>query len=275
MLHRKLYAQAITGMLSVAMLFMALPMGEACAATSAGENHPAESQPGGELSALIDSWTASTPSNGIDQPTAQADPSLAIYLTFDDGPDPKWTPQVLSLLDQYHAKATFYMIGRNAYSFPELVLQLAENGQFLGNHSFNHADLSTLSYGSFYAEVADTTDTIRTALAGHAELAGQVTPCLRPPYGAVGGSFYDYTFRMNYAVSMWQIDTLDWAGTEPEEILSSVVDNLQPFKVVLMHDGGEKRANTIAGLHLVLHELTMRGYQFLPYCTANGQAYNP
>jgi len=227
----------------------------------------------GDLDALVSKWTA--PETAAPQPTVLPGPKpdFAVYLTFDDGPDPKWTPKVLDLLTRYHAAAVFYMLGKNVATFPELVLQMAENGQFLGNHSYNHADLAKLDYGNFYAEVKDTTEAIEQALSGHPELLGQVTPCLRPPYGSVGGEVYNYAYRMGYAVSMWQLDTSDWASPDPAEILDNVVQNVAPNKVILMHDGGEYRTNTIEALGLVLHELTLEGYQFLPLCTAQGQAY--
>ncbi|MEA4958546.1 MAG: polysaccharide deacetylase family protein [Anaerolineaceae bacterium] len=225
------------------------------------------------LAKAVNAWTETLQPTPEPTIPPRPNPDLGVFLTFDDGPDPKWTPQVLDLLTRYGAVATFYMIGRNATSFPELVLDLAEHGQYLGNHTYNHADLAKLGYSGFYAEVIDTTEAIEQALNGHPELLGQVTPCLRPPYGSVGGEVNNYAYRMGYAVSMWQLDTSDWASPDPAEILDNVVQNVAPNKVILMHDGGEYRTNTIEALGLVLHELTLEGYQFLPLCTAQGQAY--
>ncbi|MFZ3069860.1 MAG: polysaccharide deacetylase family protein [Anaerolineaceae bacterium] len=226
-----------------------------------------------QFSQLVDQWTEPelSPADSLDLPTAN--PDNVIYLTFDDGPDPHWTSQILELLQRYHATATFYMIGRNARTYPKIILQVAEAGQMIGLHGYNHIELSNLGYQDFYLEVDDTATAIHDALADHPELESQITPCLRPPYGAVNDDVYTYASQMNYAISLWQLDTRDWTGISADEIFASVIENLQPYKVVLMHDGGEDRSETVRGLGLLLHELTLRGYTFQPYCTASGQEY--
>ncbi len=226
-----------------------------------------------ELDSLVDHWTEPELPTAPEPDLPQANPDQVIYLTFDDGPDPDWTPQILELLQRYHAIGTFYMIGRNARSFQETTLQVAQAGQMIGLHGYNHIDLSKLSYTDFYLEVADTATAIKEALAGHPELKAQLTPCLRPPYGAVSDSLYSNADSMNYAISMWHLDTRDWAGLDEQEIFDNAIKDLQPYKVVLMHDGGEDRTETVRGLELLLHELTLRGYVFLPYCIASGQEF--
>jgi len=154
-------------------------------------------------------------------------------------------------------------------------LQVAEGGNTIGLHGYNHLDLTKLGYSDFYLEVVDTRAAIADALAANPQVEGALTPCLRPPYGAVNQDVYAYAAQMNYALSFWHIDTRDWSGISPDEILATVSANIAPYKVILMHDGGEKRENTLQGLELVLHELTLRGYSFAPYCTASGQAFTP
>ncbi len=223
---------------------------------------------------LVNNWTAPDQPAESAQDLPQANPDLVIYLTFDDGPDPDWTPQVLALLQKYHATAVFYEIGRNARTYPQISLQVAEAGQMIGLHGYNHIELPKLGYNDFYLEVIDTRDAIVDALSSRPDLEGQLTPCLRPPYGAVNDNVYSYAYNMNYAISMWHLDTRDWTGITGEEILETVERELEPYHVVLMHDGGEDRSETVRGLELVLHELTLRGYHFEPYCTATGQEYN-
>jgi len=99
-----------------------------------------------------------------------------------------------------------------------------------------------------------------------------VTKCLRPPYGKSNETVYAYAMTMGYSISMWNLDTRDWAGLAPEVILTNFTDKLQPDRVVLFRDGGEDRQNTIESLDLVLHELIMQEYEILPYCTESGQA---
>jgi peptidoglycan/xylan/chitin deacetylase (PgdA/CDA1 family) len=225
------------------------------------------------LTSFVDNWThyaVQDQANSTPLPTA--DPEKKVYLTFDDGPDPVWSPQVLTVLRKYQAHATFFMIGRNASTFQETVLQIASDGNTLANHSYNHYDLTTLNFQGFSLEVGDTEQSIRKALKGRPELAGQVTKCLRPPYGKSNETVYAYATQMGYSISMWNLDTRDWAGLAPEAILTNFSDKLQPDRVILFHDGGEDRQNTIEALDLVLHELIMQGYEILPYCTEAGQA---
>ena len=200
------------------------------------------------------------------------EPIKPVYLTFDDGPDPNWTPKVLSLLNRYNAKATFYMLGRNVASYPELVVDLAKAGQSLANHSFNHPSFNSLSYEAIGREVGDTTWVTRNALTNHPELANQVVSCVRPPYGEANGGVYNALWGLGYNVSMWDLDTMDWQQPAPATILQQVLAQIETHRVILMHDGGENRQSTIESLALILHELTMQGYRFEPYCTQNGQA---
>lgn len=225
------------------------------------------------LTAFIDSWTDSGVQNTSDAaPLPTADPEKKAYLTFDDGPDPVWSSQVLAVLRKYQAHATFYMIGRNAATFQETIVQIASDGNTLANHSYNHFDLTTLGFEGFSLEVGDTEQSIRYALRDHPELLSQVTKCLRPPYGKSNETVYAWAMRMGYNISMWNLDTRDWAGTDPEDILADFSSKLQPDRVILFHDGGQDRENTVEALDLVLHELIMQNYEVLPYCTAAGQA---
>ena len=264
------------------VLLFALPgiTAQPALAASAPQAVPPVSQPQDpgrtqQFIQLANGWMEGSTSTTDEQQLAQPDPDLVVYLTFDDGPDPKWTPQVLELLQQYHAIATFFEIGRNIRSYPEISLQVAEGGNTIGLHGYNHIDLTKLGYSDFYLEVVDTRAAIADALASNPQVEGALTPCLRPPYGAVNQDVYAYAAQMNYALSFWHIDTRDWSGVSPEEILNTVSANIAPYKVILMHDGGEKRENTLQGLELVLHELTLRGYTFGQYCTVYGQAYTP
>ena len=200
------------------------------------------------------------------------DPENVVYLTFDDGPDPKWTVLILDVLERYQAGATFYMIGYNVVSHPELVREVANRAQTISVHGFNHVDLSTAGYTLFYNEVHDTESAIMEALQGDQELIQQFGRCVRPPYGKKSDLLYTNAEVMGYDVSMWNIDTKDWSGLSPEEILVHFKSALEPQKVILMHDGGLDRANTVKALELILHELLMQGYTVLPYCTQDGQA---
>lgn len=225
------------------------------------------------LTTLFEGWTES----GIQEqrsstPLPTADPAKKAYLTFDDGPDPVWSSKVLAVLRKYQAHGTFFMIGRNAATFQDTIIQIASDGNTLANHTYNHFDLTTLSYQGFALEVGDTEQSIRYALRDHPELQSQVTNCLRPPYGQSNEAVYSNAASLGYNISMWNLDTRDWAGTDPKDILADFIEKLQPDRVILFHDGGQDRQNTVESLDLVLHELIMQSYEILPYCTEAGQA---
>ena len=232
-----------------------------------------DSSPSQVLGEYVSAWTESEAIINVDiAPLPTADPKKKAYLTFDDGPDPVWSPQVLAVLRKYRVNATFFMIGRNATSFQDTIVQIASDGNTLANHTYNHYDLTALGYESFRLEVSDTEAAIRAALSDHPELLGQITHCLRPPYGKADNATYSYAQSMGYSISMWNLDTRDWAGLEPETILADFSSKLNPDRVILFHDGGVDRQNTVQALDLVLHELIMQGYDVLPYCTQAGQA---
>lgn len=224
----------------------------------------------------LDTAVAQTQARKLNQSVLPPkDPEKVVYLTFDDGPDPKWTSQILEVLERYQAGATFYMIGYNVVSHPEVVRAVASHGQTISVHGFNHVDLSTASYSFLQNEVHDTETAIMEALGWDEELVQQFGRCLRPPYGKKSDFLYANAESLGYDVSMWNIDTKDWLGLHPDEILVHLISAVEPQKVILMHDGGPDRSNTVKALELMLHELMMQGYTVLPYCTQVGQAIEP
>ncbi len=224
---------------------------------------------------LASGWMQGSTSTADEQGFAQPDPDLVVYLTFDDGPDPKWTPQVLDLLQQYHARATFFEIGYNVKKYPDITLQVAQAGHTVGIHGFNHLDSTKLEYEAFYSEIVDNYSIIADVLSIDPSLINSLTPCFRPPYRAINKTVIHWVEGIGYELSLWDIDTEDWNNKTPDEIFSTVINAIQPYFIILMHDGGGDRSNTLLGLALVLHELTLRGYTFRQYCTAYGQAYTP
>ena len=204
------------------------------------------------------------------QPAQGENPNY-VYLTFDDGPDPKWTPQIVSLLSKHNAIGTFFVIGRNAATFPELLLLEAQAGQMIANHGYNHISLPSLDYSNFSLEVNNTESVVRDALKAYPELSSQVVPCLRPPYGDLSPNVWTFAYRLPYDISMWTLDTNDWTGISAENMRYNVISAVKPGSVILMHDGGNDRTETIEALGLILHELTLKGWEFRPLCTSEGQ----
>jgi len=163
---------------------------------------------------------------------------------------------VLDLLDQYEARATFFVLGRNGEQYLETLRRAHESGHTLANHTWNHISLAGISQEVFSREILDTE-----------ELLGDwAAPCLRPPYGATDSFTRAYAAELGYELVMWNLDTLDWSRPGAEDIVSAVTDNVYPQAIVLMHDGGGDRQQTVSALEAVLRDLSSRGYALEPLC---------
>lgn len=199
---------------------------------------------------------ASTPTPGATPTLAR--PSLRekiIYLTFDDGPS-EYTQQILDILAEYDARATFFVLGVQAAADPAMIEKIYEAGHGVANHTWKHVNLTTIGWNYFEAEIADTADAV-----GKYE-----SPCLRPPYGARTQTTYDYAQEMGYTIALWSIDTNDWRLPGANAIANQVIDQLHNHAVVLMHDGGGNRTQTVEGLRILLPRLQALGYQMRAVC---------
>jgi peptidoglycan-N-acetylglucosamine deacetylase len=185
-----------------------------------------------------------------------------IALTFDDGPDPTWTPQVLDLLDQYHAKATFCLVGTNAKAYPALVRRIAADGHALCDHTMHHDErLPDRPAATRHAEIED----------GRAAILAAAPDARVPYYRAPGGAFSrpgndpDSVQKIAAALGMqslaWSIDTVDWTRPGTAAIVAAV-ERAGSHDVVLLHDAGGNRDQTVAALRIVLPWLVAHGYQF-------------
>jgi peptidoglycan/xylan/chitin deacetylase (PgdA/CDA1 family) len=183
-----------------------------------------------------------------------------LYLTFDDGPTPPYTPEMLELLAEYDAQVTFFILGRHAERFTELLQPVHQAGHALGNHTYNHRSLAGISAEDFQSEVEET-----AALLGDWE-----APCLRPPYGATDAFTRPRAAELGYEVVLWNVDPLDWKQPPAEEIAASIVEHAHPGAIVLMHDGGGDRSQSVAALRLALAELADEGYAFRSICEPAG-----
>jgi peptidoglycan/xylan/chitin deacetylase (PgdA/CDA1 family) len=185
-----------------------------------------------------------------------------VYLSFDDGPNPQWTRQVLALLFHHHAHATFFVIGENVVQYPELVRAEAAFGDAVGNHTWDHQSLDGIGRQRFFDEILRTKSAIQAALGSH----GHPAPCMRPPYGATDAFTYAYAAELGLSVVLWTVDPQDWSRPGASVIVSRVLTNVYPGAIVLMHDGGGDRSQTVAALGSILDSLSSQGYRFLSPC---------
>ncbi|MHB8511783.1 MAG: glycosyltransferase [Actinomycetota bacterium] len=185
----------------------------------------------------------------------RVDASGLVALTFDDGPDSRWTPKILEILKQKHVPATFFVVGNQVVQHPELLRLEARDGFVIGNHTWSHMDLSKASALVAQGEVAGNGALIESII-------GRRPKMFRYPYGAErdatgsGGGEGDFVSKFGLVAIPWNDDTLDWTRPGPSVILARGVSFAQGSQtIILMHDGGGDRSQTIAALPLLIDEL--------------------
>ena len=173
-----------------------------------------------------------------------------IALTFDDGPHPKVTPQILKILEKYDAKATFFVVGNEVKKNPKILKAVADAGHEIGNHTYNHAKLTTLSVKKVKLQIDSNDAAIKAVI-------GQNATVFRPPYGAYNKTV---TNQLKVPNVLWTIDTLDWKHHNPKKTLAAVQKNAKNGSIVLMHDIHQTTADA---LEPILAALQKQGYEFV------------
>ncbi|GLY01622.1 bifunctional polysaccharide deacetylase/glycosyltransferase family 2 protein [Actinoplanes sp. NBRC 101535] len=239
---------------------------QAVESTSDVDQVPEEALTGGPI-IQTDGETTTTVSPGDKQ----------IVLTFDDGPDPEYTPEILEVLAQYHVPGVFFMIGSEISKYPDLVEQVLDQGHEVGIHTFTHPDLSTKSEWRRLVEMQET----QYALAG---AAGVSSVIFRPPYSstveALDNSNWAVMEEMGdrgYLTVVNNLDSRDW---EPDVTNAEIVEAVMPEDgegaILLFHDGGGDRSNTAAALAEVIPALLAEGYTFTTVAGLTGmETVNP
>jgi peptidoglycan-N-acetylglucosamine deacetylase len=185
-----------------------------------------------------------------------------IVLTFDDGPDPSYTPQILDILDKHHIKGTFFIVGENALLHPELVKRMHNEGHEIGNHTFTHPDVSSIT--PFQAKLE-----LNANQRLFQQITGHSMTLFRTPYmddmEANSKSELSPMLQaqeMGYTMVGEAIDSNDWQGLTSNEIVNQVLNQLPEGNVILLHDAGGDRSNTIEALPIIIEKLKERGYTF-------------
>jgi peptidoglycan-N-acetylglucosamine deacetylase len=178
-----------------------------------------------------------------------------IALTIDDGPSPLYTPQVLRILDKYHIQATFSMVGKNVGYYPEVAREVAAAGHTIINHTWDHANLTTLSTAKQQSEISRATAAIATA-------AGTEPTMFRAPYGAWSKATLAYCASAGLTPLDWSVDPRDWARPGVKEIVKTIMKTTRTGSIILEHDGGGDRSQTVAALQQVIPRLLGEGYRF-------------
>ncbi|TWI59114.1 polysaccharide deacetylase family protein [Halalkalibacter nanhaiisediminis] len=183
-----------------------------------------------------------------------------VALTFDDGPDPRFTNQVLDVLKEFNVPATFFVLGKRAETYPDIVRRMVKEGHIIGNHTYSHTDLSKAAdIETLVREVNQTEDVL-------VNLIGYRPKLFRAPYGFLYDELVEKLAEMNYTVVGWSADSLDWRELPPEDIAYNVLSNVEPGAIILMHDGGEQEADrtgTIKALRQIIPTLKEQGFEFV------------
>jgi peptidoglycan-N-acetylglucosamine deacetylase len=178
-----------------------------------------------------------------------------VALTFDDGPS-RYTPAILGVLRRMHAPATFFVIGRWARAFPKLVMAEVRAGCEVGDHTENHPPLALLSPIAQAAEIA------AAARAIHSD--GAPYPVLfRPPYGSFDPSTLQVLRAQRMLMVLWSADTEDYRRLGVAKIVYTALSGARPGEIILMHDGGGDRAQTVAALPRIIARLHQRGFRLV------------
>ena len=173
-----------------------------------------------------------------------------VALTFDDGPNARYTPLLLEGLRKRNIHATFFLLGENILKNKELLLRMQKDGHLIGCHTWSHVQLDKISPSSASREILKTNSLIY-------HITGTYPTCLRPPYGAWKK---DLELPVTMLPVFWDVDTLDWQSQNPESILDIVRKNVQDGSIILMHDSYD---SSVRAALAITDELTEKGYDFV------------
>ena len=179
-----------------------------------------------------------------------------IALTFDDGPHPRFTKEILDILDEYGVTATFFIIGVNAENYPESLKMIVDSGCEIGNHTYSHLRIDKMSEKELEGEIVKCEQVIYS-------MTGITPKLFRPPQGRVPDMLLSVTDRLGYNVILWSIDTLDWSHNSSDNICTAVRNNLTGGDIILMHDYVSGKNTTCDALRRLIPDLLSQGYTFV------------
>ncbi|MCL7429982.1 polysaccharide deacetylase family protein [Streptomyces sp. YS415] len=176
-----------------------------------------------------------------------------MVLTFDDGPDPRYTPAILDTLAEYQVRAMFFVCGEMAAARPDLLARMAEEGHVVGNHTWSHPLLTRLTRGQIRSQMERTCDIVEEAW-------GERPQWFRAPYGAWNRAAFQLGAELGMEPLAWTVDTLDWTTPGARTIVGRVENGAAPGVVVLSHDAGGDRSQSVHALRDYLPDLLDAGY---------------
>lgn len=201
-----------------------------------------------------------------------------VALTFDDGPSPHTTPQILKILRQYNVKATFFVVGERAKQYPHLIQSIVDEGHALGNHSFKHANLKKQSLCFIRQELVETNQAIECArsqsVSGSTDTPQKIPSVIffRPPYGRISPKVVATAKSLGMITVLWNVDPGDWQKPNPAMILRRIRQQVKPGSIILLHD---MHHNTVKALPMILQYLIANKYVITSLNHLNTSAHLP
>lgn len=180
-----------------------------------------------------------------------------LALTFDDGPSPTFTEKILDLLTKYNAKGTFFVMGKQAEKYPNIILREFREGHEIGNHTYNHREVNKMSSEELKKDLEHAHQVIF-------RIIGKDMRVFRPTSGFYDEKIVRVAKLLNYKVVIWTWgqDSRDWTGISGQIIASRILSTVKPGNIILFHDRGGDHSNTVRALEILLPTLTNQGYQF-------------
>ena len=183
-----------------------------------------------------------------------------VALTFDDGPDEVFTPQILDILKKYNIKATFYVIGEKVQYNKKIIRREYEEGHEIGNHTYTHINVSKNSYNKIKKEIKDTQSAVKS-------VTGTYPKTFRPPYRAISKDMCEIIKSNNMNIVLWSyVDARDWSSPGVSSIIKTIENGVQNGCIILLHDYNKIRnpkSQTIEALDKIIPDLLEKGYKFV------------
>ena len=183
-----------------------------------------------------------------------------LALTFDDGPDEDFTPQILDILKKYNVKATFYVIGEKVQYNKKIIKREFEEGHEIGNHTYTHINVSKNGYNRINKEIGDTQSVIKS-------VTGVYPQTFRPPYRAISKDMCEIIKQKNMSIVLWSyVDARDWQSPGVSCIVKSIESGIQNGCIILLHDYNKLRnpkSQTVEALDIIIPDLLEKGYKFV------------
>ena len=185
-----------------------------------------------------------------------------VALTFDDGPDDIFTPQILDVLKEKNVKATFFVIGKRAEGYPKVMRRIVDESHLVGNHTWSHPNIMKISLEDAKQEVLKTEKLLKS----YCDDSADRIKIFRSPYGSIDPERVEFISNIGYKIIAWNVDSLDWKGLSAEEVKTNVLENVTEGSIILQHSAGgegEDLSGSVEALPEIIDVLKKEGFEFV------------